>query len=441
MTLGARLRGSLAVVRLLPAQHRIPFQPPEKTAAQRDARVREIVRYAVETVPYYRDLFAREGIDPREVRTAEDLRRLPIIDKRAVQEAPERFRSTSPEAADAVAFRTSGSSWIPFQVHHDRRALLTDIAYSERYRMVEARLVGKRIRYLVVAIRDETGSGRIVDAHYAKTTWRSVLSNRRYIAIGQPLGVILERLAELRPDVLAGYGSHIEELFKVVAHRGLPMQLPRVVQYGGEAMSSEARELIENHFRVPVLSNYNAVEAFKIAHFCELRRGYHLYEDICDLWIVGPDGEPCAAGERGEVVISNLLNRATVLLNYRLGDYARLSPDLCECGRTSKVLSAVEGRVSEIIHLPSGDFVHPFALFPVIKKHRDDIVRWQVVQREPTTFELKLVLHEPSNFERVSRSLVSELSEVLGGATVEASRHEAIGEPGRKHLPVVPLRS
>jgi phenylacetate-CoA ligase len=441
VSLASRLPGSLTVVRLLPAQRRIPYQPAEKTAEQRDARVREIVRYAAETVPYYRDLFAREGLDPREIHSAEHLRQLPVIDKSDVLAAPERFRSTSAEAADALAFTTSGSSWVPLQIHHDRRSLLANIAHSERYRMVEAALVGKRLRWRVVAIRDETGTGRAVESHYRATTLRSVLSNRRYLPVGEPVERILERLAELRPDVLAGYGSHIEALFKLVAHRGLPMQLPRVVQYGGEAMSAEGRELIEGHFGVPVLSNYNAVEAFKIGHFCELRRGYHLYEDLCDLWLAGPDGAPCPPGVRGEVVISNLVNRGTVLLNYRLGDFARLSPHLCDCGRTSTVLSAVEGRVSEIVHLPSGEFVHPFALHPVTKRYRDDVARWQVVQHEPARFELKLVLHEPDAFERISQPFARGVSGVLGGATVKVTQHHTLGTPGRKHVPVVPLRS
>jgi phenylacetate-CoA ligase len=124
-------------------------------------------------------------------------------------------------------------------------------------------------------------------------------------------------------------------------------------------MNAEVRELIETHFGIPVLSNYTAVAAFEIGYTCERRRGYHLCEDLTDLWIAGSDDRRCPAGELGEVVISNLVNRATVLLNYRLGDFARLSDERCSCGRTSRILSAVEGRVSELVHLASGDIVHP----------------------------------------------------------------------------------
>jgi phenylacetate-coenzyme A ligase PaaK-like adenylate-forming protein len=436
-----RLRGSFRVVRILPAQRRIPFQPREKTVAMRDARVREIVRYAGETVPFYRELFANEGIDPREIESAEQLRQLPLIDKSVVRENPDRFRSISTEARDAIPFTTSGSSWVPLTVHHDRRSLLANIAYSERYRMVEAALVGKRILYLVVGIRDETGSGPAVDAHYRATTMRSALSRRRLISVGESVEHVLERINELRPDVLAGYGSYLEELFKLVAHRGLPMHLPRVVRYGGDAMSSEGIALIETQFGVPVLSNYNAVEAFKIGHSCELRGGFHLFEDLCDLWIAAPNSEACPPGERGEVVISNLTNRATVLLNYRLGDLARLSEEPCACGRTSALLSAVEGRVSELVHLPGGEIVHPFAFFPVLKRYRDVVTRWQIVQHEPARFELKVATAEPAEFNRIRHPLARDLSVVLGGSTVDVTSDKALERKAVKHVPVIPLRT
>ena len=68
-----------------------------------------------------------------------------------------------------------------------------------------------------------------------------------------------------------------------------------------------------------MLSRYGAVECFRIGYTCEHDEGFHIHESLCDLKIVGPDGTRLADGEPGEVVISNLVNRATVLLNYNLG--------------------------------------------------------------------------------------------------------------------------
>src|SRR4030067_870432 len=106
-------------------------------------------------------------------------------------------------------------------------------------------------------------------------------------------------------------------------------------------MSDGGREFFERELGIPVYSRYNAVEAFKIGFTCEERQAFHLNSDLTHVRIVDADGKPCAAGQTGEVIISNLVNRATVLLNYRLHDVAALSDELCPCGRTLALLCAL----------------------------------------------------------------------------------------------------
>jgi phenylacetate-CoA ligase len=204
-------------------------------------------------------------------------------------------------------------------------------------------------------------------------------------------------------------------------------------------MTVEGRRLIEERFHVPVLSQYSAVEVFRIGYFCEERGAHHVHEDLCALSVVGADGRPAPEGEPGEVVVSNLANRGSVLLNYRLGDVARFLPGRCACGRTSRLLSVIEGRVSEIVHLPDGSFVHPFAVWAPVKL-LDGIVRYQLVQHEPERFELRLVTVDRDTYDAVAPQVAAELERTLRGALVEPRYHERL-EQGRggKFSPVVAL--
>ena len=61
-----------------------------------------------------------------------------------------------------------------------------------------------------------------------------------------------------------------------------------------------------------------------------------------------PDGEP------GRLVITNLVNRGSVLLNYPIGDLGSVGPADCACGRTFRMLSELEGRVEDMLALPDG---------------------------------------------------------------------------------------
>ena len=105
-----RAAGNALVLAHLPGQHTIPYATRARVEALRDARIARMVRFAARTVPHYRDLFARLGIDPRDVRTADDLARLPLLDKDELRRAPERFVATSRAGRTAIPFVTSGSS-------------------------------------------------------------------------------------------------------------------------------------------------------------------------------------------------------------------------------------------------------------------------------------------------------------------------------------------
>src|SRR5438874_2229468 len=111
-------RGTAFVATTFLRDRGTPYQSFERLSELRDARLRRLVAHAADTVPYYRHLFASHRIDPREIRTAADLERLPIVEKEAVQADPERFRSNSRRGRDALPFRTSGSTGMPLLVYH-----------------------------------------------------------------------------------------------------------------------------------------------------------------------------------------------------------------------------------------------------------------------------------------------------------------------------------
>ena len=94
-----------------------------------------------------------------------------------------------------------------------------------------------------------------------------------------------------------------------------------------------------------IYSNYAATETGRIGFQCEKRKGYHFNIDFTAVRLVDESGQDVPAGEVGEVIVSNLHNTATVLLNYRLGDLAEMSAQDCPCGRNLPLLRELHGRV------------------------------------------------------------------------------------------------
>jgi phenylacetate-CoA ligase len=414
----------------------VPFWPEERVRTRADARARAIADYAAAHVPYYRRLFR-----PGEIRGVADLAELPLLDKAAVRDDPAAFRSSAPDASEGLSLRTTGSTWEPLTVFHDRCSLLLNIAFAERERAVETHFVGRSFRYVAL----DLGLGRTITtpqevrAFYDRACYRPLRPRHHAAGVDEPLEDVVATLARLQPDVLRGYGTYIELLFRTAEARKLELHRPRVAVYTADGMTDEGRRLVEERFGVPVLSQYSAVEAFRIGYFCEERSAHHLHEDLCALSLVGANGRPVPDSEPGEVVVSNLVNRGTVLLNYRLGDVARIVPGRCACGRTSRLLSAVEGRTSQVVRLPDGSVVHPFAVWAPMKL-LDGVVRYQLVQHESDRFELRLQTVDRATYDSVAARVTTELRTILRGATVEPTYHDRL-EQGRggKFSPVVAL--
>jgi phenylacetate-CoA ligase len=422
MNLATRLWGSAVVAASLPGQSAVPFWPRERIEALRDRRLRELVAYAAATVPYYRELFRRDGIDPRSIRAAADLERLPLLDRERVRAEPERFVAESRAARGALQFTTSGSTATPLRVFHDQASVLRNMAYGERERRPIIAGTGGNFRPKELYVGSADSTFTRVIAFYREATLLPMQPRRHWVSVLQPVEDIAALVNRERPDLIVGYGGWHDLFFKTVAARGLELHEPKLVVYMAEALPPGARELIEGHFGIPVLSRYSAAECFKIGFYCEARTGFHLHEDLCHVRIVRDDGTTASPGEPGRVVLTNLVNRGSVLINYPLGDVAAMPVDqTCPCGRTFALLSELEGRVEDILALADGRFLHPRAIFHVFKAD-PDVLQYQLTQHEPRRFELTLATLDDAAFARAWARARPTLETLLAPAPVVDAR-------------------
>jgi phenylacetate-coenzyme A ligase PaaK-like adenylate-forming protein len=118
---------------------------------------------------------------------------------------------------------------------------------------------------------------------------------------------------------------------------------------------------------------------------------------------------------RGEVVISDLTNRAMVLLNYRLGDVATMLPGQCPCGRSLPMISFLEGRRTEWLQSTSGKLVHPQGVRELLRTEAE-VWRYQVVERRPDHFEIAVVT-DACDEERLRQRLAAKFAAQFSATT------------------------
>ncbi|MCI0478505.1 MAG: hypothetical protein L0Y55_19870 [Anaerolineales bacterium] len=413
----------------------LPFWRMQDLEKLQSQRVRTIIAHAYATVPYYREVMDQQGLAPRDFNTAEDLARLPLLTGDQLARTPERFLSCDYARGNSLPLHSTGTTGHFKTVHYDPAALFLSLANGHRQRRVLARFVGRTVGYREMTIARSNSVNFQIRDFYETHSWmpRGVDLTRDNIV---PMGNFEQDIRQIntfKPDVILGYGSYTGVIFRWASRHRAPLWCPRAILYSADQMAVADRHLIEKEFGVPVFSAYQAIEALRIAFQCERRAGFHISLDQVAVRVVDEQGKPVAPGNAGEIVISNLTNQATVLLNYKLGDVVTLDRAPCLCGRTLPTIARIDGRIGELIAQPDGRMIY----LSVITERFSDIsgiIQTQLIQEEPRRFLLKIVCTEQANSEQTYQRLDAVLRSVLGNDIVTTIQHVEIipPEPGGK---------
>ena len=415
MTLLTRIRTTGTVAWLARREASLVRQAEEELAAIQSRRLQAMVQHACRNVPYYREWIRKAGTEPGDLRTAADLARMPLVDKLDLTLEPERFFAPGYENKDGLTLLSSGTSGRRRRFRYDAPALFEALAAGRRQRIALQPLVGREAGYRELVFNREGSAGQQIRRFWEDRTVvpRPVELTRRYLAPSLPFPELLAGVNEFKPDVVRGIGSHVGAFFRWVAETGSRILKPKVVVYGADAMLPDDRAVIERELGIPVLSTYQAVEALRIGFQCEARRGFHISTDQVIVRVVDNRGRDVAPGQRGEVVLTSLTSRATVVINYRLGDIVTTAPQTrCTCGRTLPlIVDEIDGRLDDLIVREGGTRVHALTILPRLQAV-DGVRQVQVVQEDLDAFRLRVIWGR--GCDEQPAELVRRMSAVLG---------------------------
>jgi phenylacetate-CoA ligase len=164
-----------------------------------------------------------------------------------------------------------------------------------------------------------------------------------------------------------------------------------MVRSSAEALSTAARERIEEAFRCPVRDVYGSRESSGLAAQCR-HGGLHVMGAGRVLEVVDDSGAPAPPGVPGRVLVTDLRNRAFALVRYENGDVASLADpaEPCPCGCAWPRLERVHGRTSDFLTTPDGRRIHG-EWFTHLLYGLEGVARFQVRQTSVERVELSTV--------------------------------------------------
>jgi len=395
------LRRALHLSRMLRAERR----KPEGLQIDQNEALRKLVRHASLHVPFYRELYARHGVDVDAFRGIEDLSRLPIVDKRSLRAAGEQVLAED-RPPQLVPILTSGSTGEPYQFcidqHHDqwRKAQYLRPYLSN----------GRGLHHKVLRLTAFPSSRR---------PWLSSLGMLREWQLdcaAEPQR-ILARWRELRPSVLQGYPSSLLAFAHHCLEQGARLDpAPRLVFTDSEMLRPDVRDVLERAFGTAPIDIFGTYETDNIAYQCAERGGYHVALDSVVLEIVR-DGQAVAEGEEGELVATVLTNHTHPFIRYRLGDIGRFATTGCRCGRTFPLLEVISGRADDMIEFADGTRRTPLNVLGRLDSFAPLVRHYQLHQLAVDRFELWIV-PSPDYTPEVAGQILRALEDPLQHAAI-----------------------
>ena len=396
--------------------YRRAYWKNDRLMRYRDLKLREIVRYAFDHVPFYRRKFRDLGINPTDIMKKDDLEKLPTICKDEIRAEPrDLILSNEYVTKNLRRLSTSGSTGKPLFLYvNDFESEL------RKAKHLRANIgCGQRPWHRWVNIT--------APHHFAEMSkfQKAVgLFTPTPVSVFADVSTQVSIIRRLRPDVLDGYSSSLLLLVKKLERDCVKDISPQFVLGGSELIDRYSREYIESVLDARFYDQYSTVEFDRIACECPKRLGYHIEVDNLILEFLDENNEEVSKGERGRIVCTSLFNFAMPFIRYEVGDIGIPSGELCTCGRTFPLMKMIEGRRDSILVTPDGKQLTPrtFTIAMSMFEHYSLIDQFQVVQEKLDRFVfcIKLKGYISSIKEDLFKAeLVSHLENVFGFSSKE----------------------
>ncbi|MGI6551845.1 MAG: phenylacetate--CoA ligase [Clostridia bacterium] len=371
--------------------------------------------------PYYRNSFDQAGVKPSDLKSLEDLKKFPTIDKivlRSRQQAAPDFGDLLcvPEEEIVYISVSSGSTGVPtaspftaqdFDDYQDYQARLF---WSSGMRPTDRYCHALNFT-LFVGGPDVLGAQKVG----ALCIWAGAIPAERLLAIFQ----------QWKPNITWTTPSYAWFLGETAKEQGIdPLKDLNIkkIFVAGEPGGSipETREQIEALWGADLYDYYGLSDIFgACAGMCEKKEGLHWAEDHIFVEVIDPDtGEEVPEGERGELVLTSLKKKARPLIRFRTGDIVSYTSEKCSCGRTHLRLHGIHGRLDDMLII-KGVNVFPSDIEMVIRKNNDLTGEYRLVVTEEhhmavLTVEAEHAPHVTGDTQRLVEEIQLECVKILG---------------------------
>ena len=383
--------------------------PREQLEQKQLTLLKKVVETCHKKVAMYGEKFKEMGITPSDIQTLDDIKKLPFTNKEDLRlRFPTNGLVAVPDEEIVRLHMTSGTTGKP-----------TLSPFTQNDLQLAYRLFARGFAAMGADNRDVfqclVGYGLFLGGLVVGPAAELVGMTHIPTGSGVASARQLEIIQDLNSTVMVGTPSFLLHITEVAKHENIDVGTLGVQALiaGAEACSQKTREKLKEDWKADVYDVGGTCELWHIWHECSEHHGLHMAEDAVIFEVIDPKtGEEMPSGERGELVVTTLMKEAMPLIRWRTGDITSVvREDACPCGRTSRQIDHLSGRVDDMIKV-KGVVVFPSQIEGIIRSiHELKDSEFQLVVSTTESFVDKLTIKAevPESAMSDSKSIVKKI--------------------------------
>jgi len=381
----------------------------DELKAFQNAKLRTLIKHSYSHVPYYRQIMDERKLTPADIRTVDDLAKLPILTRDIVKKNQSRLIARNIRRSHLYAGHTSGTSGSPLKLFWDNQICLIKNVVDWRQKKWAGLNVYDRIAIF--------WGRQLVPVNRVKPPfWRSnYILNHLYFSSYhvslENLKAYVNKMIGFAPHAIEGYPSTVYILARYMLDRKISLPL-RAVLTSSEYLSTQQRLAIEKAFKCRVFDFYGMAERVAFATECKAHKNKHLNMDYGITEILNGAGQPVSPGKVGYIVGTSLHNLGMPLIRYQTSDVTSIINETCSCGREFELISDLTSRADDLVITRDGRFISHASLTLPLSSNRN-VVESQIIQEDRSSIKLKIV-KLPTYSHKDTQILIDAYKRVLG---------------------------
>jgi len=384
------------------------------------ADLKDLCHRVYDRVPFYKKKFDEAGIKPEDIKTLEDIAKIPFTTKDDMRETYPYGLLAVDESDIREIHTSSGTTGTPVVDAYTKSDM-------EMWGEVMARCFGMAGGDKGDVVQNAYGYGMFtggLGVHYGAQT---IGANVIPAASGNTKRQLM-LMRDFKSTILTctpSYALFMAEVAKEMGIEFKDLSLKAGI-FGAEPWSDNMREEIEEKLNLKAFDIYGLTEIIGpgVSNECEAHHGLHVNEDYFYPEIINPEtGEVLPEGEKGELVFTTLTKQGTPIIRYRTRDITWLWHDKCSCGRTMVKMHRLLGRNDDMLIL-RGVNVFPSQIENVLMRIEETQPHYQIIVDRGKTHLDEVELHveveesffsdETKELERIREKINREIKQELG---------------------------